>query len=71
MKKKTPSCAVSMCSFIDDAYDDGIPVVILTAYSKSGETIARYTLLLANFLLCKKLKKDYTGIITNIFAFLL
>lgn len=30
------------CSFIDNAYDEGIPVIILTAYSKSGEEIARY-----------------------------
>ncbi|XVE86460.1 hypothetical protein DITRI_Ditri18aG0035900 [Diplodiscus trichospermus] len=28
--------------FIDDAYDKGIPVIILTSYSKSGEKIARY-----------------------------
>ncbi|XP_004486444.1 CBBY-like protein [Cicer arietinum] len=27
--------------FIDDAYNEGIPVVILTAYSKSGDNIAR------------------------------
>ncbi|XP_008225726.1 PREDICTED: uncharacterized protein LOC103325343 [Prunus mume] len=27
--------------FIDDAYNEGIPVVILTAYSKSGDEIAR------------------------------
>ncbi|XP_048321750.2 CBBY-like protein [Ziziphus jujuba] len=27
--------------FIDDAYSEGIPVIILTAYSKSGEKIAR------------------------------
>ncbi|KAA8537105.1 hypothetical protein F0562_029583 [Nyssa sinensis] len=27
--------------FIDDAYKEGIPVVILTAYSKSGDKIAR------------------------------
>lgn len=27
--------------FIDDAYNEGIPVVILTAYSKSGDKIAR------------------------------
>lgn len=30
------------CSFIDIAYNEGIPVIILTAYSKSGEEIARY-----------------------------
>ncbi|XP_027364146.1 CBBY-like protein isoform X2 [Abrus precatorius] len=27
--------------FIDDAYNEGIPVVILTAYNKSGDNIAR------------------------------
>ncbi|KAK9265489.1 hypothetical protein L1049_001727 [Liquidambar formosana] len=27
--------------FIDDAYNEGVPVVILTAYSKSGDKIAR------------------------------
>ncbi|KAL7241408.1 hypothetical protein ACSBR1_014074 [Camellia fascicularis] len=27
--------------FVDDAYNEGIPVVILTAYSKSGDKIAR------------------------------
>ncbi|KAL5577678.1 hypothetical protein UlMin_019377 [Ulmus minor] len=29
-------------AFIDDAYDEGIPVVVLTAYSKNGEKNARF-----------------------------
>jgi len=28
-----------MDRFIDDAYNEGVPVVILTAYSKSGDNI--------------------------------
>ena len=31
-----------VCSFLDDAFKEGIPVVILTAYSKSGDKIARF-----------------------------
>lgn len=32
---------VSIDRFIDDAYNEGIPVVILTSYCKSSDNIAR------------------------------
>ncbi|KAM2512227.1 hypothetical protein PS1_036525 [Malus domestica] len=32
---------LSICRFVDDAYKKGIPVVVLTTYSKSGDQIAR------------------------------
>lgn len=33
---------ISINRFIDDAYNEGIPVVVLTDYTKSGDNIARY-----------------------------
>lgn len=48
----------SICSFIDDAYNEGIPVVILTAYSKSGDKIAGYALLFGRFMLYYKWNYD-------------
>ncbi|KAJ1414421.1 Phosphoglycolate phosphatase-like, domain 2 [Sesbania bispinosa] len=41
--------------FIDDAYNEGIPVVILTAYSKSGDNIARFLFYLEMFLITQSL----------------
>jgi hypothetical protein len=55
-EKLKPLCAVSNCSFIDDAYQEGIPVVILTAYSKSGDKIAGYALLVTEVILYQKIK---------------
>ncbi|TYI05603.1 hypothetical protein ES332_A10G100500v1, partial [Gossypium tomentosum] len=38
--------------FIDDACNKGIPVIILTAYSRSGEKTAWYVLVISNIMLC-------------------
>ncbi|PPR95282.1 hypothetical protein GOBAR_AA25387 [Gossypium barbadense] len=37
---------------IDDACNKGIPVIILTAYGRSGEKTARYVLVISNIMLC-------------------
>ncbi|KAF8408634.1 hypothetical protein HHK36_004697 [Tetracentron sinense] len=35
---------IFICSFIDDALNEGIPVAILTAYSKIGDKMARFVI---------------------------
>lgn len=38
-------------SFINDASKEGVPVIILTAYSKLGEKVARFVVILSIILL--------------------
>ncbi|KOM53191.1 hypothetical protein LR48_Vigan09g185000 [Vigna angularis] len=47
-----------LSKFIDDAYNEGIPVVILTAYSKSGDNIAG----LAKIVAALRAGAEYAGL---------